>query len=537
MPPESHMPLPLSLYNTLTRRTEPFEPGDPDAVKFYVCGPTVYDEAHLGHARTYITWDILVRFLEFSGYSVLYTRNVTDVDDKIINRAQGRGQSPESLSRFYTERFHAVMARLNVKSPWQEPKATENIPEMVTFIQKLLDTGYAYQGAGGTVYYRTAQKSDYGNLCHQNLEQLQSGARVEVNPEKESPLDFALWKPADRSEPLVWEAPWGWGRPGWHIECSAMSHKLLGDQLDLHAGGMDLIFPHHQNEIAQSEAFTGQAPFVRYWLHNGFVNISGEKMSKSLDNFLTIDNLLQVYDANAIRYFLMIHHYRSPVDFNAAALEGATNRIRKIQAQFQRHQAHTASSTGSTGSGGLNNILRLREWLADSVDPTSFERIILGWAEAMQNDLNTAQALRYWDELAEIALNTSAPEDSDPAAGSSLELTAFEAFIEISAVMGFDFSATQRESVLVNIHPQLFQLYETVCGELQIQAELDAQLADPEAVIQGIISCRAQARAEKNWGVSDMIRDRMGQLGIKFEDHKDKSTTWLYEPAKTASPS
>ena len=305
----------LRLYNTLPGQTEIFEPLEAEKVRLYVCGPTVYDDAHLGHASCYITWDVLYRFLKFLGYDVTYARNVTDVDDKILKRAAELNVSPHEVARKNYESFTADMAALNCLPPDQEPFATGHIPQMITAIQALIDKNAAYVTPEGTVYFRVSAKDNYGALSKKPLDDLKSGARVEVDPHKESPLDFALWKHVSEEEQAkpdhAYESPWGKGRPGWHIECSAMNHAIFGKQIDIHAGGADLVFPHHENEIAQSECWldlSGKTPndrFAKYWMHNGFVNVSGEKMSKSLGNFSTVKKVLERYDANTIRYFLL----------------------------------------------------------------------------------------------------------------------------------------------------------------------------------------------------------------------------------------
>jgi cysteinyl-tRNA synthetase len=333
-------------YNSLTRQLEPFEPREPGNVSLYVCGPTVYDDPHLGHARCYITWDVLVRLLRALDYQVTYARNITDVDDKILNRAQERGVSPSELAKQYEARFHEAMAALNVLPADVSPHATEHIPQMIEGIQQLLAQGFAYATAGGDVYFDiAAYNAAFGNcypaLSRQSLDQKQAGARVEQNPDKKNPHDFALWKIAGDAEPqntLSWPAPWtsSLGRPGWHIECSAMNAAVFGPQIDIHAGGADLMFPHHDCEIAQSQAWHGESgtPFAKLWLHNGFVNVSGEKMSKSLNNFKTIFDVLNRYSANAVRYFLLQHHYHSPVDFTDEALQAAENRVQKLRVLF-----------------------------------------------------------------------------------------------------------------------------------------------------------------------------------------------------------
>ncbi|MEB3206446.1 MAG: cysteine--tRNA ligase [Vampirovibrionales bacterium] len=335
-----------TFYNTLTRQLEPFKPRELGKVSLYVCGPTVYDDPHLGHARCYITWDVLVRLLRALAYEVIYARNITDVDDKILNRAQERGVSPSDLAKHYETRFEQAMTALNILPATISPHATEHIPKMLEGIQHLMAQGFAYATPQGDVYfdiaaYNAAFDDTYPALSRQSLEQKQAGARIEVNTDKKNPHDFALWKIVQdeaSAHALSWPAPWTshLGRPGWHIECSAMNAAVFGAQIDIHAGGADLMFPHHDCEIAQSQAWHGSkgTPFARLWLHNGFVNVSGEKMSKSLNNFKTVFDVLDRYSANAIRYFLLQHHYRSPVDFTDAALQAAENRIHKLKTLF-----------------------------------------------------------------------------------------------------------------------------------------------------------------------------------------------------------
>lgn len=503
----------VKLYNTLTRQLESFEPQGPagQAVKLYVCGPTVYDEAHLGHARCYITWDILYRFLKFCGYTVQYVRNITDVDDKILARARENGESPEALAQRFTQRFHAVMDRLHVLPPTDEPRATAYIPQMITLITGLLDKGIAYQGeTTGTIYYDVSQKSDYGELCHQSLDDLQSGARVEVAAEKRSPLDFALWKPADKNEPAVWEAPWSWGRPGWHIECSAMSYALLGEQLDIHAGGLDLVFPHHQNEIAQSEAFTGKKPFAKYWLHNGFVNVSGEKMSKSLGNFSTVEAMLHLYDAETLRYFLLTHHYRSPVDFSEQALEGAKNRVTKIKGHLQR-LANQGALAGLTDNPEA------------AIQARTAEPSIQAWIEAMASDLNTAQALSILDGLFDVAVSGKAADSEQ----------ALSDFLGLSQWMGFDFIPQVDLSGALD---GLRAIYRELANQLTEEpAALSLETDSAETVLTDILEARALVREQKNWALSDWIRDELARLGITLQDRKGQLPAWTYEPKQHVS--
>lgn len=491
----------LQFYNTLTRQVEPFtlKPGE-RPVKMYVCGPTVYDEAHLGHARCYITWDVLYRFLRFMGYEVHYTRNITDVDDKILNRAKQNGEDPRKLAQRFTSRFHAVMADLNTLRPWQEPKATETIPEMVKMIDTLMQKKFAYETSSG-VYFDVAKMPAYGQLCHQKLEDLDSGARVGVDPEKHSPLDFALWK-FTPAEEMGWESPWGWGRPGWHIECSAMSWKLLGEELDIHAGGLDLVFPHHQNEIAQSEAFTGHHPFVKLWMHNGFVNVTGEKMSKSLGNFATIQQVLERYDTNTIRYFILTNHYRKPVDFNDEALEGARN---------------WATRTAQ-------NINLLQTEL--DIDPQELPGLKPGdlaagpWITAMADDLNTAGALAYLNEqLTEANRNT---------VHISRRKNALHTFLALSGVLGFNFRPQATDAWLYKVSAGLTTLAESF-PEIATAGKSSRQLLD------ALIEHREAARKNKDWGTSDTVRNRLAELGIQLKDRKDGPPIVSYEPAESSA--
>lgn len=497
------METPLLLYNTLTQNTEAFTPLEPGKVKMYVCGPTVYDAAHLGHARCYITWDVLFRFLRFSGLAVTYVRNVTDVDDKILKRAHELGCPPQTVAENNYQSFQDDMEALNVLPPTHEPHATQYIQEMLQGIQALLDKGAAYATPDGTVYYRTASKADYGKLSKKPLDDLQAGARVEVDPNKESPLDFALWKGVAADDPVAWETPWGRGRPGWHMECSAMSHSLLGDQLDIHAGGADLIFPHHENEIAQSEAWTGKTPFVRYWLHNGFVNVSGEKMSKSLGNFSTIKTLLKAYDSNTIRYFLLTNHYRMPVDFSDEALAAARNRMTKIHRTLK-----AAAEAFQAGPSDLQPFLL-------SQTGTGPERYPQLWAfqEAMQNDLNTAQALAILNADLLPEINKSL---LTPAALDTLKAL-FQQALSIFYHLGFDLTAIFRQEALPA--EPLRTLYKELTGNWL------AEDVDAETALQQVIHLRAEAKRLQNWPQADAIRKHLSDIGILLKDSKE-GTSW-----------
>lgn len=501
---------------------------NPPSVRLYVCGPTVYDDAHLGHARCYITWDVLYRFLRFLGYDVQYTRNITDVDDKILNRSRENRQEPKALAEKYTQKFHDVMDRLNVEKPSKEPKATEYVSDMISWTELLIKKGYAYSTPSGNVYFDTSRKKNYGNLCHQNLEDLQSGTRIEVDPEKRSPLDFALWKTTEPGEPpYAWSSPWGWGRPGWHIECSVMSNDSLGSQIDIHAGGMDLIFPHHQNEIAQSEAFTEKEPFVRIWMHNGFVNVSGEKMSKSLGNFSTIEKLLETYDANTLRCFILQHGYRSPIDFNDEALEGPKNRIKRFNFNIQWLLGKLGCSTESIVAESKKHILSIYRTPPEKL--TDWEESAIAWIDAMAEDLNTAVALEQLDKLLGIAVKEM--EESEKS--RDLHLCALGVFLALAEIMGFKFSYSF-EFLL----PRLQELYKEISAIVKAKdwilkntvVELNRDWS-VDKIIDEICFLRSQARDAKDWAFSDCIRDRLLELDIHLKDTKDKSFRWHYEPS------
>ena len=454
----------MKLHNSYTNQTEEFKPIEENKVKMYVCGPTVYDNAHLGHARCYITWDVLYRYLKFKGYDVTYCRNVTDVDDKILKKAEKEGKTPEEVSTFWYKKFSESMSALNNLKPDIEPFATKTLGEMISIVKDLINKGYAYE-ANGDVYFRVKKFPKYGYLSKQPIDQLESGARIEVGEQKEDPLDFALWK---KDEKFGYKSPWGVGRPGWHIECSAMSRKYLGKTIDIHAGGADLIFPHHENEIAQSECANG-CKFVNYWLHNGFVTINKEKMSKSLGNFLTIDDLLKNYDSNTIRFFILTNHYRMPVEFSDEALQAAANGVKRM----------------------LN---AKRTQLDENLDLTQFEEY-KAFEEAMDDDLNTSKALAVLFDLTNKA-NKDVPY-------------AFTLLYKLATTLGFVFEkATLSE--------------EELAEKLK---EISEELGETYSSMDEIIEKRKAARAEKNWDVADKIRVALDKVGIVLKDTKE-GTTW-----------
>lgn len=460
----------MKLYNSYSQKTEEFIPINGNSVKMYVCGPTVYDNAHLGHARCYITWDVLYRYLKFKGYDVTYCRNVTDVDDKILKKAEVEGVSPDDIAKKYYDTFTQSMNALNNLKPDLEPFATKTLGEMIAINKQLIEKGFAYE-AGGDVYFRVKAFDKYGALSKQPLDALEAGARVEESDIKENPMDFALWK---RDEKFGYKSPWGTGRPGWHIECSAMARKYLGNTIDIHAGGADLIFPHHENEIAQSECANGEQ-FVKYWLHNGFVTINKEKMSKSLGNFLTIDDMLKVYDANTIRFFILTNHYRMPVEFSDEALESAKAGVKRL---------YNAINEG-----------RKKVKIDENINIEDFEEY-KNFVEAMDDDLNSSKALAVLFDLAN-KLN------KEP---SVQNLTLL---YKLSAVLGFNF-----EKVEVS-EEEIKGKIEAICAELS----WDLKTMDE------ILVLRKQAREEKNWDLADKIRVAFDNAGIVLKDSKE-GTTW-----------
>ncbi len=464
----------LKFYNSLSNKLEEFIPLSENIVKMYVCGPTVYDKAHLGHARCYITWDVLYRYLKFLGFNTTYCRNVTDVDDKILKKADAKGVLPEVITKEFYESFSNSMKGLNCLKPDVEPRATKTIGEMIAMVKKLIDNGFAYE-IDGDVYFEVDKYQKYGQLSKQPLDDLMAGARVEAGDKKKSPLDFALWK---KDEKHGYKSPWGVGRPGWHIECSAMSKKFLGDSIDIHAGGADLTFPHHENELAQSECANG-CKFVNFWLHNGFVTINKEKMSKSLNNFLTIDDLLKKYDCNAIRFFILTNHYRMPVEFNDEALNSAAAGVKRL----------------------INAALGFeKKYNTDAESLNVFK-------EAMNDDLNTSKALAVLFGLVDKIKKAANNEEAEVFAST---------LITLGEVLGFDFSLAKKEVDEKDLKKMILPLYKTF--------EIDENVA-PKDAVETIISIRKTARENKEWAKSDLIRDELDKCGILLKDSKE-GTTW-----------
>jgi cysteinyl-tRNA synthetase len=490
--------MPLKIYNTLTKKKEEFVPLEEGKVKMYVCGVTVYDRCHIGHARAAVVFDIIYRFLRHMGYQVTYVQNYTDVDDKIIKRANQEGVHSQVIAERYIREHGQDMDALGMEKPTHQPKATENIPQIIHLIQRLVDQGVAY-AVDGDVYFSVEKFGPYGRLSGRDLEEMQAGARVEVDERKTNPLDFALWKASKPGEP-EWESPWGKGRPGWHIECSAMSQRYLGESFDIHGGGKDLIFPHHENEIAQSEASSGK-PFVRYWVHNGFVNINQEKMSKSLGNILPIRDLLQENHPEALRLFLLSSHYRSPVDFSSQHMAEANANLDRFYSallgieEFLSAKGEVSSPNGAGLKGTAKEVLE-----KVSATRQSFE-------EAMRDDFNTALALGYLHDLTRMLNRVLADKGfrKDPAAAALLSqgrdcLLAAGEVLGLFRVKPAEYFADQRRRFLL-------------------------AKGMKEEQVQDLIARRETARKEKNWALADEIRKEAAALGIAFEDGP-RGTTW-----------
>ena len=468
------------LYNDLTRKKEPFVPLKEGEVSFYSCGPTVYDYFHIGNARPFIVFDVLRRWLEHLGYKVTFVQNFTDIDDKMIHRAHREGTTvPELAERFIAE-YRKDAKALGIRPPTVAPRATENVPEIVATIQRIMDNGHAYV-SDGDVYFDVRSWPKYGALCRQGLDDLEAGARVEVGEKKRDPLDFALWKAEKPGEP-AWDSPWGRGRPGWHIECSAMSSKYLGETIDIHSGGVDLVFPHHENEIAQSEAANGK-PFVRYWLHNGFLLIDSEKMSKSLGNFLTARAALEKYPPLALRFFMLSAHYRSPINFAPSGLEQAASGVTRLR----------------NCRSDLDFAAKNRQSDASDLDPAAFEaemkRLEGRFADAMNDDFNTAAALGVLFDVVHLVNTTLKDHETLPRAFFETAKAALKTYDDVLGVIGPD------------------------------EAESE-EGGDQE--VERLIAERLTALKAKDFARSDEIRAQLKERGIVLED-TPQGTKWKRE--------
>lgn len=476
----------LRIYNTLTRRKEEFVSLEAGIVKMYVCGVTVYDYCHLGHARAYVVWDMIRRYLA-TKYQVKFVQNITDIDDKILKRALERETTMQAIAKQYIAAYDEDMAKLNIAKADDYPRATETIPEILALIQQLIDQGYAY-ASGGDVYYAVQKFPSYGKLSGRKLEDMQAGASGRVDEQEEQkryPFDFALWKAAKPNEPF-WESPWGNGRPGWHIECSAMVRSRLGETIDIHAGGSDLQFPHHENEIAQSEAAYAK-PLAKYWMHNGFLNVNGEKMSKSLHNFTTIRALFEHFDPMAIRLFILQAQYRQLIDFSEESINAATKGWETIR-------------DGILFAADFGNQLG---WISSEVPSRNdVIKAIAGFEEAMDDDFNTSVALSHVFELAKKlrAERNSLCYSGKTAASSEVLLQEWQALSYMTNVLGFVANISDRQAVVESIS---------------------------ESQIEALIQQRIEAKKAKNYKEGDRIRDELKALGINLIDQKDGTTRWL----------
>lgn len=458
----------MKIYNTQTRNKEEFIPLEPGKVKLYACGPTVYNYFHIGNARAFVFFDVVRRYFEWRGYDVTYVQNVTDIDDKIIDQALGEAVSFETIAAKYTQAFLEDTLALGIKPPHHQPRATEMMQEMIGLIDSLVKQGSAYE-AGGDVYFDTQKLPDYGKLSGKTVEEQLPGARVAENLQKLHPADFTLWKASKPGEPK-WQSPWGEGRPGWHTECVVMGQKYLGETFDIHGGGVDLIFPHHENEQAQALALTGK-PLARYWMHNGFLNIEGEKMSKSLNNFFTARDVLGEYDAEAIRFFFLSKHYRSPIDFN-----------REIIAESAKALKNFYQALKAVDYFNIHN--------PELPDPR-LDTLKQDFINAMDDDFNTAKAVAVLFDLSHKAKNQALPVSHRQAAAQLL--------VELGAVLGFF------QNLDMNLQEDIPNL--------------------SKGLIELLIEYRTQARAEKNWALSDRIRDDLAKLGIELKD-TPSGITW-----------
>jgi cysteinyl-tRNA synthetase len=482
----------IRFYDTRTGSKIPLQPLEEGHVRLYVCGITAYDYCHIGHARSALVFDMIVSYLRHRGLRVTYVRNFTDIDDKIINRAHEQNTTTEELAKRFIEKFQEDMAALRIAPPNLEPKATEHIPEIITMIEMLISRDLAYQ-AGDDVYFRVDRFSDYGRLSGRLIEEMQAGARIAVNESKQNPLDFALWKGSKPGEP-AWESPWGLGRPGWHIECSAMSRKYLGDTFDIHGGGKDLIFPHHENEIAQSVGATGR-PFARAWIHHGFVTINEEKMSKSLGNFLTIREVLEHFHPEALRLFVFSTHYRTPLDYSDANLKEATaglDRLYDCLAEIK--------SLRTTGT-------REKAPVASDDDRQQLATLAERFEQAMDNDFNSAQALGYLFDAVKI-LNRVRQQLPPSPSVDDLDLLrrGAEDLQSLAGIMG-----------LLREDPLAYN--EKKKTKILTQKEIDP------ASVERLIEERLEARRQKDWARADEIRDQLGALRIELHD-TPAGTTW-----------
>jgi len=458
----------IKVYNTLTRKKEVFTPIEANKVRMYVCGPTVYNSIHIGNARPFIVFDVVRRYFEYKGYEVTYVQNYTDVDDKIIQKANDEGVTPEVITNRYIQEIEDQAAGLGVRQATVNPKATEEIPEMIQMIETLIEKGYAYE-VEGSVFFATRSFEGYGKLSKKNPDDLEAGARIAVDSAKRNPMDFVLWKPRKEGEP-AWQSPWGEGRPGWHLECSAMAKKYLGETIDIHAGGTDLVFPHHENEIAQSEA-CNDAQFANYWLHNGYINVDNKKMSKSVGNFFTVKEVVEEYSYEVVRFFMLSAHYRSPVNFSRELIEAAANGLGRIQTGVKNLAYNLDHATVDALKAEEQDIYKEMETIAAKFD------------EAMSDDFNTADAVSVVFELIRLA-NTKITTESS----KQLIHAVIDKINELSDVIGVDLGAAE-------------------------------EMLDED--IEAMIAQRQDARKNRDFALADKIRDDLVTQGIILEDTRE----------------
>lgn len=455
----------MKIYNTLTRKKEEFVPIDKNEVKMYSCGPTVYDYFHIGNARPFIIFDTMRRYLEYIGYKVKFVQNFTDIDDKMIKRANEEGITVKELGERFIKEYFEDAQSLGIHKASVHPKATENIDAIIDVVKKLVDNGYAYE-VDGNVYFSAKKFKEYGKLSHQPLDALEAGARIDVNEHKKDPMDFVVWKAQKPGEP-AWESPWGMGRPGWHIECSAMVNKYLGETIDIHSGGQDLIFPHHENEIAQSECANGK-PFAHYWMHNGYININNQKMSKSLGNFFTVRDIRKKYDSEVIRFFMLSAHYRNPINFADTLMEQAKSAVERVYTCLENLEFLEKNSQDK-------DMCEKCAAIAEKID-----RCRTKFIDAMDDDLNTADAIAAIFDIVYIA-NTEITADLP----KSVIRKAIDMIHELGSVLGL-FNSESKKSI------------------------------DEE--VEKLIEARNKARAEKNWAEADAIRDKLKEMNIVLKD-------------------
>ncbi|MFO7556090.1 MAG: cysteine--tRNA ligase [Desulfobacterales bacterium] len=475
--------MPLRVYNTLSRQKEIFEPIEPGKVRMYVCGPTVYDSSHIGHARSVVVFDVIARYLKAVGYQVVYVRNFTDVDDKIIDKANQMGIDSSAVAERFIREFYEDMDALNVERATVEPRATEHIDQIVQFVEKLIKAGFAYQ-VDGDVFFSVEKFKEYGKLSGRKLEEMEAGARIDIDERKNNPFDFVLWKSAKPGEPS-WESPWGEGRPGWHIECSVMSSEYLGETFDIHGGGKDLCFPHHENEIAQSESISGKL-FVKYWIHNGFVNINQEKMSKSLGNFMMIKDVLKNHHPEVIRLFLLSNHYRSPIDFTEKAMDEARKGLDKMYALLLRVD-HTMGFESN-----------------QEIEPGDCWQ---QFCEAMDDDFNSARGIGIiFETVRKVNRMLDQYENSGSDPIKQTIRSGLADVLRIGNILG----------ILLEKPAVYFDKEQT-----QI---LDQKSVDP-AVIEKMVEERNAARKTKNWKKADQIRNQLAEMDVILED-RPEGTVW-----------